>query len=75
MRVPEKDVRDDVRSVAVDDLVEEVGGVLERVGAVPAGEDVGDEPDAFTGIFSFLELGDDEGEAAGDVGVGGVDEV
>ena len=36
VRVPEEDVGDYVWGVAVDDLVEEVGGVWEWVGAVPA---------------------------------------
>lgn len=38
--VAEEDVGDNVRAVALDDLVEEVGWVWERVAAVPAREDV-----------------------------------
>ena len=75
VRVAEEDVGDDVGRVAVDDLVEEVAGVGERVGAVPAGEDVAEDPDAFVGVFGGLEFRDQEGEHAAVVGVGGVDEV
>lgn len=75
MRVAEEDVGDDVRAVAVDDLVEEVGWVGHGVRAVPAGEDVGEEPDALAAVFGGLEFGDEESEGGADVGVGGVDVV
>jgi len=59
--VAEENIGDYVRGVAVDDLVEEVRGVGERVAAVPAGEDVAEDPDAFAGVFRGLEFGDQEG--------------
>jgi hypothetical protein len=70
MSMAEEDVRNHVRAVAVDDLVEEIDTVGERVGAVPAGEDVAEDPNALALVFGVLELGDQEGEVAGVVGVG-----
>jgi len=72
--VAEEDPRDDVGREALDDLVEEVGGVGQRVGAVPAAEDVADEPDALAAFFGRFEFFDHPAEDAGCVGVGGVDE-
>ena len=73
--VAEEDAGDDVGGVAVDDLVEEVGRVRKRVGTVPAGEDVAEDPDTLFGIFGGLQLLDHEAKGAGGVRVGGVDEV
>ena len=64
-----------MRREAVDDLVEEVGGVGERVGSVPAGQDVAEDPDAFVIFFGGLEFGGEEVHGAAVVGVGGVDEI
>lgn len=75
MSVAEEDVGDDVRGVAVYDLVEEVGRVGERVGAVPSARDMADDPDAFVVVFGFLEFGYQPGEDARVVRVGGIDEV
>ena len=73
--VPEEDTRDDVGGVAVDDLVEEVGRVRKRIGTVPAGEDVAEDPDTLFGIFGGLQLLDHEAEGAGGVGIRSVDEI
>lgn len=73
--VAEEDIGDDMRGIAGDDLIEVVGGVGERVGAVPASEDVAEDPDALAFVFGLLELADHPGEVAGVVGVGGVDVV
>jgi hypothetical protein len=73
--VSEEDAGDDVGREAGDDLVEEVGGVGERVGAVPAGEDVAEDPDAFVGGFGGGEFGCEEVQVAAVVRVGGVDKV
>lgn len=73
--VAKEDPGDDVGRESIDNLVEEVGGVGERVGTVPAGEDVGEDPDAFVGGFGGEEFFGQEFEDAGNVGVGGVDEV
>ena len=75
MGVAEKDAGDDVRRVAGDDLVEEVGRVGDGVGTVPAGEDVAKHPDAFVVVFCGLEFPGEEEQVAAVVGVGGVDEV
>ena len=75
VRVAEEDVGDDVRAVAFDDLVEEVGWVGEWVCAVPAAEDVAEEPDSFAGVLRCLEFGDEEFEGPADVRVGCVDEI
>ena len=73
--VAEEDVGDDVRGIAGDDLIEVVGGIGEGVGAVPAREDVAEDPDALAFVFGLLELADHPGKVAGVVGVGGVDVV
>lgn len=73
--VAEEDAGDDVRRVAVDDLVEEVAWVGEGVGAVPAAGDVADDPDAFARVFGFLEFADHPREGARGVRIGRVDEV
>jgi hypothetical protein len=75
MGVAEEDIGDDVRGIASDDLVKIVGGVRERVGAVPAREDVAEDPDALAIVFGFLEFADHPSEIARVVGVGGVDVV
>jgi len=43
----EKDVGDDIRAVAVDDLVEQICRVRQRVGTIPAGQYVSYDPDSF----------------------------
>jgi hypothetical protein len=73
--VAEEDIGDDVRGVTGDDLVEVVGGVGERVGAIPAREDVAEDPDALAFVFGLLEFADHPGEVARVVRVGGIDEV
>jgi hypothetical protein len=73
--VAKEDIGDDVRGIASDDLVEIVGGVRDRVGAIPAREDVAKDPDALTIVFGVLKLADHPGEVARVVGVGGVDVV
>lgn len=64
MCVSEEEVRDNVGAIAVDDLVEEIGGIREGVGAVPAGENVAKDPDALAFIFGVLEFGDQKGEVS-----------
>lgn len=73
--VAEEYVGDDVRGIASNNLVEIVGGVGDRVRAVPAREDVAEDPDALAFVFGVLELADHPGEVARVVGVGGVDVV
>ena len=40
MSMPKKDICDDVRRITVDDLIEQVGWIRERVRTVPASQDV-----------------------------------
>jgi hypothetical protein len=75
MGVAEEDIGDDMRGIASDDLVEIVGGVREWVRAVPARENVAEDPDALAIVFGLLELVDHPSEVARVVGVGGVDVV
>lgn len=63
-------VGDDMGRVSIDDLVEEVRGVRQRVGSVPAAKNVADNPNTFSGVFGLLKLVDHEFEHARVVGVG-----
>jgi len=56
--------------VAVDDLVEDIGGAVEVIGG--SGWNVGDNVDVLAGIFSALELVDEPGELAVRVGLHGL---
>jgi hypothetical protein len=75
MGMAEEDVGDDVRGIAGDDLIEVVCGVGDRIRAIPAREDVAEDPDALAFVFGILELADHPGKVARVVGVGGVDVV
>lgn len=56
MGVAEEDISNHVWRVSVDNLVEEVCRIGDRVGAVPSTQDVTHDPDALTGILCFLEF-------------------
>ena len=73
--VAEEDIGNDVGRVAIHDLVEEVGGVIQGVRTIPAGQDVSDDPNSLLGILCGLEFLDEEVKHAGDIGVCGVDVV
>jgi hypothetical protein len=40
MRVPEENVGDYVRRIALDDLVEQIGAVRQGIGAIPPGQNL-----------------------------------
>ena len=73
MSVAPEQVSNDVGTVALDDLVKVVCWVRQRVASVPAGQNVANDPNAFAAVFGALELGDEPGEHAADVGVAGVE--
>ena len=55
MGVAEEDIGDDVRGIAGDDLIEVVCGVGERVRAIPAREDVAEDPNALDVVTVGLQ--------------------
>jgi len=57
--VTEKDVGNDMRAVAVDDLVEQVGRIWQRVSTIPSGQYVGYNPDslAYTRLVKCITYG------------------
>ena len=71
--VSEEYVGYDVRRVAIHDLVKEIAWIIQGIGAIPAGQDMVDDPYAFTSIFSLLELLNKECELTGYVGICGID--
>jgi len=73
--VAPESVPNDVRAVALDDLVEVVDGVWHGSSRAETGQHMANDPHGFFGIFCRLELGDEPGEHARDIGVGAVDEV
>ena len=66
----EEDVGNDVGGVAVNDLVEQIGGADQTIGAGPAADDVTDDPCSLASIFGSLELITEETESAGKIWVG-----
>lgn len=52
--VTEENIRNDVWRVASDNLVEVVGRIGDRVGPIPAREDMAKDPDALALVFSVL---------------------
>ena len=70
-----EDIRDDVRRVAIHYLIKQVGWVVERIGSVPARENVAHDPDPLASIFCGLQLPDHETERAREIRVVDVDEV
>lgn len=73
VRVAKEDAGNDMRRVAGDNLVEVIAGVGKRVRAVPAGQDVAEDPHAFAFIFGILEFADHPSQIAGIVRISGVD--
>jgi len=69
----EENVRDHMGRVAVDDLIEEICGVRKRIGTIPAGKHVPDDPDTLAGVFGRLEFGDEKRLHARYVRVGSID--
>ena len=62
--VAEKDIGNDVWGVAVDNLIEEVSWIVQRVRAIPAGQHVPDDPDSLLRVFGSLKFLNQEVEHA-----------
>ena len=60
VRVAKEDISNHVWGVAVNDLIEQVRWVRERIRTIPACKDMTKNPDAFTSIFCSLQLRDQE---------------
>lgn len=69
MSMAEEDVGDDVWRIAINDLIEQICGVWQTVGAIPSSQYVTDDPDSFTCIFCSLQFFDYKGLHPGDIRV------
>ena len=75
MGVAEEDAGNRGRRETADNGVEEGGWIGETIAAIVAGEDVADDPSALVVLLAVFELGDEEFEDAGLVGVSEIEEV
>ena len=75
MGMTKEDAGDDMRRVAVDNLIEQICGIWQGVRPVPTAEHVADDPNALTRILCGLQFLNQEAEGAGDIGIRAVDVV
>lgn len=75
MRVAEEYVCNNMRGVAVYNLVEEIRGIRERVGTIPSRENMANKPNTLATVLCFLKLGDHPSKDTGVVRVCYVDEI
>lgn len=75
MCVAKEHVGDDMRGIAIDDLVKEVRGVGQGIGAIPSTEDMANDPNTLSSVFGLLELFNHEREDPRVVWVRGIDEI
>jgi hypothetical protein len=52
----EKSICNDMRTVAINNLIEKIARVNEWIRAIPTSQDVGNEPDSLASIFGSLKL-------------------
>lgn len=71
----EENPRDDMRTIPIHDLVEQIRRVRKRVRAIPSRKHVADDPNALVGVLRGLEFVDEEGECTRGVRAGGIDEI
>ena len=75
MGVAKENPRDDMRTVPIHDLIKQIRRIRKRVRAIPPGKHVSQDPHPLLSILGGLELVDQEGECAGAVRTGRVDEI
>ena len=68
--VAKEDIGDDMRRVSLNDLVEEISRIWNRVRSIPTAEHVADDPNSLAAIFSSLKLINDPAENTGVVAIG-----